>query len=394
VLRLNCSMAAGEPGNIRPGGLVVRLFNDKIFEQLRAFAQVPDNFVDTGWGLDTLKAGGGKGGTAMARVGSSYIVKELSEGDHKTLLRLTGSYGTHVRNGDTLLSPIYLHFQDTATGRLFFVMRNAIGGGSCSQLYDLKGCADDKAIFLDGKEVPPVHKRIWNVGMWLSKSGWTEERHRYYDGKCAAYNVSIVCTPDQRSRLLGCIRRDVDWLQKNRLMDYSLLVATKPYDGSLATRGLSPSTLGHGMLLKRPDDGKEELLYVSIIDFLATWTCQKRIAKVIKTFEQNKATVPPGPYGERFFKHFEMRFKGEAKSLEAPHVSSSSVPRPVAPPAGDTEMEGSPEDRLQTPVTSRPQVEERLNSRSRAQVLAPSPEEPAANTSDAQPAPQKRTMDM
>lgn len=329
----------------------------------------------------------------MARVGSSYIVKELSKGDHKTLLKIAGSYGNHVRTGDTLLCPIYLHFRDLETGRYFFAMRNSVGHGPFSALYDLKGCADDKTMELHGQRIPAVHKRIWKCGMWCGKSSWTPERHRYYDGKVAARKVSIACTPDQRARLLGCMRRDVAWMQRHRLMDYSLLVATKPYETSTATGGKSPSVLGHGMVLKKTD-GTEEQLFVSIIDFLQLWTSGKRLARCIKLLERNKATVPPVSYGERFCRNFEERFSACAAPPEAVSASNGApphVPRPVAPPAGDVDMEGSPEDRLQTPSNSRPHVEERLNSRSMPQALAPSPEEKHA---DGPVTPVKQTLEM
>merc|ERR1719253_1952394 len=131
----------GMPISIRPAGREVELFNDKIFCELRAYAQVPDNCVNEGWDFVELQNGGGKGGTLMAKVGASFIVKELSKGDHKALLAIAGSYGQHVRMGDTLLCPIYMHFRDIASGRYFFVMRNGVGQGPFTALWDLKGCA-------------------------------------------------------------------------------------------------------------------------------------------------------------------------------------------------------------------------------------------------------------
>lgn len=61
-----------------------------------------------------------------------------ASGDHATLLQVSGSYAQHIRSGDTILCPIYLHFRDKGTGRFFFAMRNAIGSGPFRALYDLK----------------------------------------------------------------------------------------------------------------------------------------------------------------------------------------------------------------------------------------------------------------
>merc|ERR1719380_146048 len=80
-------------------------------------------------------------------------------------------------------------------------------------------------------------------------------------------------------------------------MDYSLLVATK-------TEAPATSTY----LNVRGDDGEDVILCLSIIDFLQKWTCGKRIARCIKVFECNKATVPPGMYAKRFQRHFEKCF--------------------------------------------------------------------------------------
>lgn len=344
-----------------PGGRKAELFNDVTFRALRAYAQVPDDCVDTGWSLASLASGGGKGGTAMAHVGSGYIVKELSKSDHNTLLKITSSYAQHVRSEDgTLLSPIYMHFRDIETDRFFFVMRNAIGSGPFSALYDLKGCADDKAMVLNGEKIPAVHKRVWNFSLWGSKYFWSSERRRYYAGKLDARNVRIACTTEQRKMLITRIGRDVAWLKENRLMDYSLLVATKTWNDSTATGGVYPSVLGPGMLRKR--DNKTELLYVSIIDFLQLWTTGKKVAMYLKFAERNKATVPPAQYGDRFLKHFTTHIIADAEAVEVPPAANAAAPRAVAPSAGDTNVEGNPEDSLQTPVTSRPQ--ERVSSRS------------------------------
>ena len=75
-----------------------------------------------------------KGGTRMAFLGTQYVVKELSGADHKSLLAITQSYGSHIRSGETLLCPIYLHFKDTLSGRFFMVCRNCVGAGLTAQV--------------------------------------------------------------------------------------------------------------------------------------------------------------------------------------------------------------------------------------------------------------------
>lgn len=337
----------GASSTIRPAGRQVNLYNDQIFCELRAYAQVPDDFVNGGWNFEKdFAGGGGKGGTLMARVGDAYIVKELSPGDHKALLQITSSYAQHIRAGDTLLCPMYLHFQDTASKRFFFVMRNSIGRGPFKALYDLKGCADDKLLAKEGETIPAVHKRIWNVGMWCGTSGWTPARHRYYNGKVEARSAQIAMTKEQRDSFLQALQRDTSWLASHQLMDYSLLVAIKEEtkDTATASGGLGPSNLGVRPFVRKGPQGEEISVFASIIDILQLWTTGKKVARVLKVMEQNKATVPPKFYAERFAKHFAVHTLAVKAEEVLPSVGTKG-PAPVAPPAGDVDIEGMPEER-------------------------------------------------
>jgi hypothetical protein len=209
----------------------------------------------------------------------------------------------------TLLATMFLHFRDRKTGRSFFAMQNGIGRGPFQALYDLKGCADDKLLERDGEPIKAVHKRVWNVGMWLSRRGWSEERHRYYAGKLESRNVPIQVTCEQRSQLVECLQRDTRWLTQNRLMDYSLLVAIR--SGGPAASSDSPTRL------VRRTQGGNVTTHVCIIDFLQKWTFGKKVARCLKVAECNKATVPPSVYGSRFAKHFEANFE-EVEEVQAP----------------------------------------------------------------------------
>jgi len=334
---------------IRPAGRQAELFNEQIFSELRAHAQVPDDFVNSGWSLESLTNGGGKGGSLMVRVPDSYIVKELSKGDHKCVLRIATSYGQHVRGKETLLCPIYLHFRDKETDRCFFAMRNSIGSGPFKACLDLKGCADDKFLEKDGKKIEAVHKRIWNVGMWCGQSGWSEARKVYHAGKVEARSIQLAMTKEERDWVLGALRRDTEWLASNNLMDYSLLVAIKEEapNGNASGRK-SPSSSGSMPLVRKDADGRYVSTFLSIIDFFQVWTMGKKVARVIKSLEFNKATIPPEQYAARFATHF-------ANHTLAPSgeevVAASASLQSVAPPAGDAsmDMDVMSEERLTKP---------------------------------------------
>ncbi|CAJ1399430.1 unnamed protein product [Effrenium voratum] len=246
------------PPDIRPAGRDVELFNEPTFRALRALALVPDDFANSGWDFSGFRHGGGKGGSMMAFVEDKFIIKErhfacwfsevnlvqeLSAGDHKSLLHIAPLYGEHVISGDTLLSPIFLHFRDIATGKFFFAMRNSIGQGPFKACYDLKGCADDKLLEKEGA--------ILSRAACGSFSPW-EQRY----------------TLDATLRM----RRDTAFLVGHNLMDYSFLVAIKDCDATNEDWVLKPYQL-------------DLSVYVSIIDFL-------------------QATIPPKDYGHRFLTHF------------------------------------------------------------------------------------------
>jgi len=286
--------------SIRPAGRAVELFNENVFSELRSRAGIPDDFLNTGWDFANFQHGGGKGGSMMAFVEDKFIVKELSAGDHKPLLSLAPSYGDHVRTGDTLLSPIYLHFRDMASDRYLFAMRNSIGKSPFKACYDLKGCADDKLIEKEGERIKAVHKRIWKIGMWCGQVNWTDERKRYYAGKVEARRIQVELQPQQRSSFISLLKRDTDFLAGHNLMDYSLLIATK----EIPCGEESPSPSALKPYRCAGPNGKDLLVYMSLIDFLQVWTTGKRVARCIKVCECNKATIPPKAYANRMLTHF------------------------------------------------------------------------------------------
>jgi len=238
----------------------------------------------------------------MAFVGSDFVVKELSAGDHQAMLQLTSSYVTHILEGDSLLCRVYLHFQEPGTNHAFLVMKNEIGEGPFESVYDLKGCADDKTQWQNGKRIPVVRKRIWKFWLWCGDCAWSKERHAYYEGKLRAQKAVIHLTESQREQVIQGLSRDVKFLAKHDLMDYSLLVATK---SSTSDNARAESGDGLHKLVRRRVDGSEMVVRLAIIDWLQVWAFTKEIARAIKCLETDKSTIPPDPYGQRFCRKME-----------------------------------------------------------------------------------------
>lgn len=246
----------------------------------------------------------------MAFVGDSYIVKELSRSDHRTLRQVAHSYGRHLMGGPSLMVPVYLHFLDHRTGMCCMVMRNVLGRGRNFVLYDLKGCDDDKTIERNGETLVAVRSRLWYVcKTCLCSKAWSEARRRYLDGKLAARDAEYAVPPAEREWVLACIRRDTDWLLLHSLMDYSLLVAVRrgPALGGSFDAGSSVRDLTR-------DRGAT--VHLGIIDFLQRWTLKKRAAQCLKCLQDNRSTVPPAMYAERFYRHFEERFVPRQRGMK------------------------------------------------------------------------------
>jgi hypothetical protein len=297
-------MGFSESPTITPAGRSVTLYNDELLGELRRLANVPDDFANEGWSFDDFECGGGKGGCPIAFIGSKYLIKELGSSDHQSLLDVSQAYVEHVRDGDTLLCIVLLHFEDTATGRKFFAMRSSTGDGPFLALYDLKGCNDDKTLELMGEKIRK--RRSW----WASTctcGGTYTALGRYNAGKKAAAKADLVVTAEQRADVMRRLERDTKWLAEHQLMDYSLLVGVKT--GPAGFMDAAKGQLGQAPFVRTCKDGTEVAVCVAIIDFLQQWTLVKKAAEIVKVFEANRATVSPQPYAERFLRHFGDRFK-------------------------------------------------------------------------------------
>eukprot|EP00927_Polykrikos_kofoidii_P061664 TRINITY_DN5649_c0_g1_i1.p1 TRINITY_DN5649_c0_g1~~TRINITY_DN5649_c0_g1_i1.p1 ORF type:complete len:404 (-),score=76.00 TRINITY_DN5649_c0_g1_i1:28-1239(-) len=295
-------------GQPMPAGRPVRLLNEDVFRSLRRSAGISDDFLDSGWSFDELRPSAAKGGSPMVFIDDKYVVKEMNASDHRMLLKLTKSYVEHLRAGESLLCTILMHFEDVATRKPYFVMRNAMGGGRVERMFDLKGCDDDKTLVDNGRSVKAVHKRFYNLHLWGGTCCWTEDRVQYFRGKVNARKLQVHISAAEREKVLRAIRRDTEWLAGHGLMDYSLLLGVKP--SSAGSHFWSPFT---SMASKAPEDNVERHVAnvescdvrFSIIDFLQPWNAKKQAAACFKFLEPNRATVRPVAYARRFLSHFE-----------------------------------------------------------------------------------------
>jgi hypothetical protein len=96
-------------------------YNDVHYAKIRAFIGLEDDFIDSTFSFNTkdkggnMAPGGGKGGQLMGFTKDRlFIIKELNNTDHNTLLRYAEDYADHIVHPDgSLLCKVLAHFYHT-----------------------------------------------------------------------------------------------------------------------------------------------------------------------------------------------------------------------------------------------------------------------------------------
>eukprot|EP00303_Exanthemachrysis_gayraliae_P003723 CAMPEP_0205999126 /NCGR_PEP_ID=MMETSP1464-20131121/662_1 /ASSEMBLY_ACC=CAM_ASM_001124 /TAXON_ID=119497 /ORGANISM="Exanthemachrysis gayraliae, Strain RCC1523" /LENGTH=440 /DNA_ID=CAMNT_0053372309 /DNA_START=1 /DNA_END=1324 /DNA_ORIENTATION=+ len=298
------------------GGEEVSCHMDDAFSKLRRKYSVSNTFLKE-FSFDSLKLFGGKGGNLMAFTANKrFLVKELSDGDHGSLLTHARAIVGHMTDGPTLIVPMFLHFTRPKNGRPYLVMLNCLPthrGIIWHKRYDLKGNRDDKLMEEDGEDIPEVHKRCFAVhkcwyGCDVIPLCNTPARKRYYQGKVEAFTTTFNMSEQHAKSIVGAVKADTDLFRGLGLMDYSMIcgiIKQGQSDPVPPAEGLYQFVLNY--------DGATYIYYLGIIDFLQEWTSTKVIAAALKAPLAPKplSTVPPPKYADQFYSAMEHKFKAE-----------------------------------------------------------------------------------
>ncbi|ORY22974.1 hypothetical protein BCR39DRAFT_550308 [Naematelia encephala] len=138
-----------------------------------------------------------------------FIIKTISHSEHKFLRSILKDYHQHVKNNPhTLLSRFYgLHRVKLPRGRkIHFVIMNNLfpPHRDIHETYDLKGSSF-------GREYPE-EKAQKNPRAVLKDKNWVNR------------DRTLELGPEKQALLTEQLRRDMEFLKKKRIMDYSLLV--------------------------------------------------------------------------------------------------------------------------------------------------------------------------
>jgi len=254
--------------------------------------------------VSQIKSEGKSGSLFYFSKDNVYIIKTLRYNEFKFLQKILESYVDHVgKNKNTLISQFYgLHRVKvrTSTGKSrthhFVIMNNLFPPNAIlSQTFDLKGSTAGR--------YTPITKG--------KKS--TLKDNNFLESK-----IKIAFGPEIREQFFKQLQLDVQFLIKNGIMDYSLLL------------GICNSKTGHSNwehyeedsspterlnYFYRQDGGIQatnerdqplpEIYYLGIIDCLTYYSVRKRLETFFRSFGQSRSTIsaiPPKEYGVRFLK--------------------------------------------------------------------------------------------
>eukprot|EP00941_MAST-03F_sp_MAST-3F-sp1_P002037 g2037.t1 len=304
------------------GGEDCIFLNDDEYRKVRQEWKVPDKFLAM-FDFGKLKAGGGKGGNPLAfTCNRTVIVKEIAGSDQDKLL-LNSEVFTKYSLTDTFMVRFFCHFQRVKTGKYYVAMNNCLPispGTKWHAVYDLKGCRDDKLLVSKGESVVEIHKRCFHCyKCWYMGCCSTPERRAYYDGKNHAFECTFHVTPAQYNIITEKINRDCNFLERQNVMDHSLIVGVLVFNSLEEAKSLPAGASGDDLQpFVAQHDGKIYAYYLGVIDFLQEWTFTKKIAALIKAAFAPKpaSTVPPQRYSTQFRNYFTDKFIGDAEPVD------------------------------------------------------------------------------
>lgn len=214
------------------------------------------------------------------------MLKTISSEDVDAFHATFPAYHAYIveHHGQTYL-PHYLGlYRVTADDKetYFLVMRNIFASSFVPQrIYDIKGSTVDRTA--SDKELAK--------NMPVFKDNDFRERGE-------ALHIGA-----NRATLMETIRRDIAFLETQRLMDYSLLLGIyDPADGQPATGGPSPSPEQDVFVVGTPEIGKQ-VVSLGLIDALTKYGAKKMAAHMAKGMKHGPgaeiSTVNPEQYARR-----------------------------------------------------------------------------------------------
>lgn len=262
--------------------------------------------------------GGASGEMFMFSHDNKLIVKTITNEEYSVFINILFEYGEHFsKHKESLIGKIFglfdFKFSVGLPSLKIIVMENLFTMPSDSILrkYDMKGSKHDRKV-LQTYESTDVHTKVGRIMkdldfLEIDKAIETQKRRQTNQSQSSNSLYAEIEYVDEtnptRDNLISRIQADVDFFQKHKIIDYSLIVAVvdllvmpaESLDQHITTQG------AHTLLSA---DGRF-LYQLGIIDYFQLFTFKKMTERWLKrtrhcNCDLETSSQPPYRYGVRF----------------------------------------------------------------------------------------------
>ena len=235
---------------------------------------------------------------------TGYIVKQITKAEKNTLMSILPAYKAHVqaRGGNSLLQYLSCHSMNLRwqwSGKVYFVVMRNFFPVRPQLSFDLKGATANRRALKTWE----LHQSQTVAGLYSTLRDWEW--------------MDIGMTTDledrDRARLWAMITADCDFLQRQNLLDYSLLIgiyrppsSLLPNEKQSRLNQLAQQCRGTGAVSR----DRQKVYFLGIIDVLEKFTIRWRVQRVILrllyglamrwTSGDGISAMPPPLYADRF----------------------------------------------------------------------------------------------
>lgn len=228
-----------------------------------------------------------------------FVLKTISDSEIATLVQMLPEYTAYLgANPDSLLTRYVGAFclEDNGVVTQFVVMNNIFEGApSLDVMYDLKGTTEDR---------------------------WVDPE----PGKCLKDNnfaeTTLYFVDDDAAGIHSCISEDTKFLERQGIMDYSLMVAIARDGGAFRRQRPAFSKYMGGLHGAEAtgvtaDSVCEASIWIGMVDMLVQYGWKKVAAHMFKSstigLTEEIDTVSPDRYASRFRSYFGQKVRGRSE---------------------------------------------------------------------------------
>lgn len=258
-----------------------------------------------------IRCSGGKSGAPLfASHDGKYILKFLNRYEFQLFMDKGKAYFKHILSGGTLLSIPYglfsiEHIKSGSTVRCLIMQNIDRMVGVNKLLFDLKGVSYKRYVNMTPYLVGETNKQKADTGELDVSHGSSSPHHVVLldqNFKDFTHGCPIHLGKEQLCQMFTYIRRDLDFLSRLDVVDYSLLLCVVPEEGTM---------------------------FLGIIDYLRPYTWDKQIETIGKKLAniasgKTPTIISPFEYQARFMAFF-------SRTFSLPMLDTGTKKAPVMP---------------------------------------------------------------